>query len=358
MRYSLLSLSVLSVFACNAMAANVTIYGLVDYGFSLSRASGNGEGAADGSMEFQMKSGMRNGSRVGLKGVEDLGNGYSVSFILENQFLADSGELQTSTTFWERESTVSLGTPFGKFTLGRTGQLKSPVGSTALAGTIVNPFGTMMSNFIGGHKFVTTGNYLTVNNTITYASPIFSGWQGFAQYSLANTDEGDYVDADDRYMALATRYRDEALLFTAIIDTINEKGDHSTGDQPVTVNIAVNYDFGFIKPYLYAQWFKNNTINRAGGYMAGTGKYDGAGGVIALQWPAFDGKAKVSVGYMNAVSVNDDVSDLERYSVNIGWDRAITKKTHVYTNLGYAQQDTDEAQLRGTEAVAGLVHYF
>lgn len=61
---------------------------------------------------------------------------------------------------------------------------------------------------------------------------------------------------------------------------------------------------------------------------------------------------------MNAVSVNDDVSDLERYSVNIGWDRVITKKTHVYTNLGYAQQDTDEAQLRGTEAVAGLVHYF
>ena len=66
MRYSLLSLSVLSVFACNAMAANVTIYGLVDYGFSLRRATGNGDGGSDGSKAFQKKSGIRNGSRVGL----------------------------------------------------------------------------------------------------------------------------------------------------------------------------------------------------------------------------------------------------------------------------------------------------
>ena len=358
MRLSLLSLSVLTLFASQSLAAEFSVYGLVDYGFSISRASGNGEGATDGKVDFKMKSGMRNGSRVGLRGNEDLGNGYSVSFILENQFLADTGELQTSTTFWERESTLTLGTPFGKLTVGRTGQLKSPVGSTALAGTIVNPFGTMMSNFIGGHKFVTTGNYLTVNNSVTYSSPIITGWQGFAQYSFANTEEGSYVDADDRYMAVAARYRDKSLLFTVIVDTINEKRKHDTTEQPLTVNLAVNYDFGFAKPYLYAQWFKNSAINRAGGYMSGNGKYDGAGGTVALQWPALEGHAKASIGYMKATSNDDTVSDLQRYSVNVGWDRSITKKTHIYTNLGYAQQKTDEATLRGTEAVVGMVHYF
>lgn len=43
-----------------------------------------------------MKSGTRSGSRWGIKGVEDLGNGYSVGFILEQGFNSDDGSVGIS----------------------------------------------------------------------------------------------------------------------------------------------------------------------------------------------------------------------------------------------------------------------
>ena len=129
-------------------APSVTLYGLVDMGLSVSRSSGDASNANDGKALFQLKSGQRNGSRFGLKGVEDLGSGNKVGFILEDQFKADDGTLQDS-SFWARESSLWVSGRYGRVTVGKVGQLKSPVGSTALAGTAMYPFGTLMSNFIG-----------------------------------------------------------------------------------------------------------------------------------------------------------------------------------------------------------------
>ena len=76
----------------------------------------------------------------------------------------------------------------------------------------MNPFGSAMSNFIGaGNKFVTAGNYFPLNNAVTYVTPNIAGWTFHGQYSFANTAEGDYVDADDRYMAAAARYKQGAM---------------------------------------------------------------------------------------------------------------------------------------------------
>ena len=41
---------------------------------------------------FTMDSGNASGSRFGFKGTEDLGNGLTVGFILENGFDADTGK--------------------------------------------------------------------------------------------------------------------------------------------------------------------------------------------------------------------------------------------------------------------------
>lgn len=48
-------------------------------------------------------------SRWGIKGVEDLGNGYSVGFTLEQGFLADSGAEHTSGLAFSRESLMRTG---------------------------------------------------------------------------------------------------------------------------------------------------------------------------------------------------------------------------------------------------------
>ncbi len=72
-----------------------------------------------------MKSGGQSGSRFGLKGSEDLGNGMKVGFVLENGFEADAGTMAQGNRLFGRESQVNLSGSFGEISFGRVGQLTS-----------------------------------------------------------------------------------------------------------------------------------------------------------------------------------------------------------------------------------------
>lgn len=71
MKESLVAATLLAASAF-AFAANVSVYGVIDMDFSVSKKIG-----VDGDSRWnaQMKSGMRNSSRFGLKGVEELDSG-------------------------------------------------------------------------------------------------------------------------------------------------------------------------------------------------------------------------------------------------------------------------------------------
>ena len=102
MKKTLLALATLSAMAGSAFAADVTVYGLVDYGFQFKHVDQYTQTGDDNT--FQMKSGMNSGSRFGLKGSEDLGNGLKVGFVLENGFNADDGTLDNGGRLFGRES--------------------------------------------------------------------------------------------------------------------------------------------------------------------------------------------------------------------------------------------------------------
>lgn len=353
-----------------AQAGDVQVYGLVDLGISATRASGNGPNARDGGWNVSMKSGMRNSSRFGLRGSEDLGNGWRTGFTLESQFKADSGTLQTSGTLWEREASVYLSSPYGKVTMGRLGKLRSPVGTTGLCTTNnVNPFGNSMSSFVAGHKTMTAGNYFPHNNSVVYQTPkLLDGLEFFLQYSLGDETDDGTADANDRYMAAAARYFSGPLKVTFIVDTIDLADASSRSDQPTTVNLAVNYNFGFVQPFLYVQYFHSSALNSIGadsesGYMKPTGDYDGVGGMFTLRTPVGGGLAKLGLGYLTAErSHNAEKADVTRASVAVGYDYTFSKTFHVYADAGYVQQKTetatDSATLRGTEFLVGCVKYF
>lgn len=78
---TLAAVAVLGAFAGSALAADVQLYGLVDLGMNWTHTED-----ADGvkTDKFALSSGQNSGSRFGLKGTEDLGNGYTVGFVLEN----------------------------------------------------------------------------------------------------------------------------------------------------------------------------------------------------------------------------------------------------------------------------------
>ena len=123
---SLAAIAVLGTAAGFACAADVTLYGVVDTGllFTDHQVKVDGDKKLDQST-FGLESGVSAGSRFGLKGTEDLGNGLKVGFKLENGFNADDGTLGNDGRLFGREASVSLIGDFGTLSMGRMGGVGS-----------------------------------------------------------------------------------------------------------------------------------------------------------------------------------------------------------------------------------------
>ena len=107
--------AVLAVFAAISGGAyaqsSVTLFGIVD---EAARYVKNGD------LKIKsLASGGINSSRLGVRGVEDLGDGLKAGFWLETGLNPDSGTQSDGTRFWNRRSTVSLMGNFGEVRLGR-----------------------------------------------------------------------------------------------------------------------------------------------------------------------------------------------------------------------------------------------
>jgi predicted porin len=102
---------------CAASAAasaqsSVTLFGVVDVGV---RYTDNGKDSVT-----TLSSNGLSTSRLGVRGIEDLGDGLTAGFWLEAGFNPDSGTSSDSNRFWDRRATVSLIHPrLGEIRLGR-----------------------------------------------------------------------------------------------------------------------------------------------------------------------------------------------------------------------------------------------
>ena len=132
MKKTLIAAAVMATSGIAFAASNVTLYGVMDGGVLVSKAK-----KADTTV--QAKSGFNSGSRWGLKGVEELGNGYTVGFQLEQGFNLDDGmtangwstEDGEEGTF-NRESRLYVAGSFGSLSFGRFGSLASGAGSQTI----------------------------------------------------------------------------------------------------------------------------------------------------------------------------------------------------------------------------------
>ena len=181
---SLIAIAALGALAGSAVAADVTLYGLVDYGFNYQHRDIDVQGydEADG---FEMRSGQNSGSRFGLKGTEDLGNGLTVGFILENQFNSDDGSLTDDDHFFRRESSLLLQGGFGKVAMGRMGSINGGTSSWAKYG-VLSAFGTSWDYSAQAGSWAIGGGLW--DNMIAYETPDFAGFKVFAQYGMGTND--------------------------------------------------------------------------------------------------------------------------------------------------------------------------
>ena len=177
MKKTLAAVAVLGAFAGSALAADVQLYGIVDLGLNYTHVDMDQAGITDKDT-FSMDSGMQSGSRWGIKGTEDLGNGLTVSFILENGFDADDGSEDKTEVMFNRESSLFQQGGFGKVAFGRMASFNQGQSSWNLIGRL-SPFGTSFGNYTAqaGNVFAAGP---VADNTIAYQTPDFAGFKVYA----------------------------------------------------------------------------------------------------------------------------------------------------------------------------------
>ena len=385
---SLIAVAALSALAGSAMAADVQIYGRIDTGLRLTGVNYDSVANLDDETNFEMASGNYTGSRVGIKGAEDLGNGLKVGFVLENGFDSDTGAQKYDGLFG-REAIVYLEGDFGKIAAGKMGILNGTAGSFAIGGGF-NPFGTGWGEVGSQSQIWGAGFESRYNNMISYVTPDFAGVKVYAQYSFGgNFKDGKVVGEEgktttNRYYGLGVTYTNGGLNLVGIVDSVNEAQGAVPYEKEDTFRVTIggSYDFGVVKPYLAAAYFKDGQINNpfkahvdvaGAAYASGlTDKdWEGYGVTLGATAPVLGGKAHAMVGYLDAEGEDTagngywPKDDFKRWLVGFGYEYSLSKRTTVYADAGYfkdeyksGSENIEKSAPDAYQAAVGLVHMF
>ena len=336
MKKTLIAVAALSAMAASAMAANVTVYGKIDQGLQVQSTKADG---ADRETTWKGKSGISSGSRWGLKGTEQIADGYTVGFVLESGFDGMDGKSGQGSRLFGRDAFLTLGTPFGSLTVGRTGMLSDGCTGDIIAGQS-SPFGTSY-----GIAAATTTSFVGLGATRTdravrYVSPKFAGVQVHAEY--ANMNGEGKLPNKKRYGGIGVSYANGPFYAAMTAETIRMPAGVA-GDDPQAYGLAANYDFGVAKVFAGYQYAKESA--NWGDLNAGT---------LGVSAPVAGGTVMASVAYAKG----DDSHSLT--SGALGYKYSLSKRTYLYTDVAYAQEKaaTTKVKTKTTQFNAGICHNF
>jgi predicted porin len=331
MKKSLLALAVLGAFAGVASAqSSVTVYGIVDEAVGHIDNGGKSVNA--------LVSGTNASSRIGFKGVEDLGNGLKTSFVLEQGFNADDGTSATSTQSFSRLAYVGLGGGFGEVRLGKQNtQIK-----TALSQ--IDPFETSglvnAISFFGatsGLPATVPGNPIPerVQNQLTYTSNVYGGFSGSIGYTFGE-QAGD-SSAGRSYGAQLGYVNGPLNVQFGYNDQDQSTASPANVEQSTTkiAFLGATYDFGVVK--LHAAYGEKK-------YDLVTGSdIKVKAGLIGATVPF--GASKVRAEYIR----NDDNRDgRDNNVIALSYSYSLSKRTTLYTTYARVNNDNLSAVGFGT----------
>ena len=358
--------------------SQITLFGVVDDGVVHTYQKKNDKGKKTVKNVTELRSGVYRGARWGIKGTEDLGNGYSVGFMLDSGFKDDDGS-QTMNRLFGRESTLNVMGPFGELYLGRIGAITSAAGPMAVAAWYT-PFGSSCGQFA-----VTSLSYMfnfqRVDNSVSYRSPNIGNTRFLLQYSR-DVDALEDIDPDTagiqhgeegkrttgHYYGTGFQYNNGKVDFNFGADhlTYSKK---TTGEKPkssysVTFGGSVKYDR--LKIYGGAQVFWHGTsawlftYNKlwAKSYLNGFAVLGGA------EYKIWGGQAMIAAGFNKTRSASSSPYSKSSLSgLSLGYAYPFTKRTNIYflANAAYATQKNDgskKSRAFVTEEAIGLTHFF
>ena len=297
MKRSLIALAALAVVGAASAQSSVTIFGIVDAAVSI----GNGDTAN----KTALTNSSYNSSRLGFRGVEDLGGGLKASFHLEGALSNDDGTVAGLS--FQRKSVVSLMGGMGELRMGRD---YTP---NFWSFTVYDAFGTngvgttraLLGSLGAGGGGATT---VRASNSIGYISPTISGFGFWGQLyfgeqlsnAVAQTGDGGAfrVSYDQGPLSLAVAYA---------------KTTTGAGTDVQTTNFGGSYNMGVAQ--LMAFWNKD----------ANTNLKDRTGYTISALVPVAPA-GTVRVGFSNT----DNGSGAKTDQFSLGYVHDMSKRTAVY----------------------------
>lgn len=339
MKKSLLALAVLGAFAGAASAqSSVTLYGKVDLAL----------GKATGSADKQVRDGAS--SRVGIKGVEDLGGGMKALFGFEHRFSPDTGKDATTENddvtkqatiddnrFWNGYSTVGLGGAFGTVNLGR-----QYTAAFSLAQNAFDPFGgdtvagLRSSSLLSKTKVGTTTTTTDNGKTRTANSLRYDGTFGGLKLAADIAERSTAAAADaKRPYSVAVQYAAGPVM--AALSYENPEG---AKDNLTTAGVA--YTFGPAKLAAALSSGKDVDGDKVRGYLLGATVNVGSAG-------------RVLAGYA-VLKENNGTASTTAKKASLGYRQDLSKRTFLYTDVTRVNKVTSATDRTGYDF--GVQHNF
>lgn len=354
MQKKIIALAVAALASSAAFAqTNVTIYGIVDAGVSFDNSKVDGN-------QFRVQSGQSAGSRIGFKGTEDLGNGLSASFVLEQGFAVDNGQqtvhgvnggdtagtntnTQAGGSFFQRQAYLALSSKAaGTVAFGRqytpffAAKAQSDVFGLGMGGTMDNLMGYV------------PGDANRLNNVAAYVSPTFAGFTATAAYSTG--DENNVKDTaqsrEGKTWALLGNYNNFGLNLNLAYHNARTAAN---GDiQGKAWILGGNYNLGMAK--LHAAYSAGKAENTATNVDTAKGRVYHLGVAVPF------GKNTFKVGYTVGQDrlTGNDQADAKLWG--LAYEYALSKRTSAYAGYARLNNETNANRVINTATSNGLTN--
>ena len=336
MKKSLIALAVLAASGAAMAQSSVTLYGVADAAVTYVNGLDNWTG---------LNSGANKTSRLGFRGVEDLGGGLKANFVLEGGFNLDTGDGKsggaTDSGFqFKRQSTVGLAGNFGEVRLGR--ELTAAYNATARY-DVFGSVGIARSQLWEDGKnldtttFADPYHYTTdrrVSNAITYVSPNFSGFKAAVNYGFG---EMAGKNRDGRYFGGGLTYDNGPLSLGLGAERLNNGAGAAMQVQAsndITAwSLGGSYDLGVAK--LLAGYRQSTAKD-----VLGLGNLKNRGYMLAVTAPVGPGLVRAAYNRYEA-KFNGDKGVTDQFG--LGYVYNLSKRTSVYGTYAYIKNKNDNA---------------
>jgi len=396
MKKSLFALAAVGAFAGAAQAqSSVSVYGIMDGSYTASEV--NSTTTAGVKTTYQQRNtvngdGALSTSRLGFRGVEDLGGGMKANFNLEYDLVnigtggqgntnaaaeTSAGTSSTANGFGARLSFIGIEGGFGQFRIGRQESNIHATIASNLAGGANNVLGSLYSSGDAGSTMTTAGpgvrpHSVYVNQALTFISPTFAGATITVQtsknaYSASSSTPSAGASQSGASIAY-TGVKNLRLDAGMIVENVVEANLRNV--KRTTKAIGGNYDFGIAQVFaLHTQnKFENLNTNEtlSDTKLTEVGVKAPVTKVIDIWGNYFTGNRNNSLGTSTTMAqATGNTAALAAADIKgfqLGTTYAFSKRTTAYGIYGTQQLDgksaANNAKLDGTMYAVGLRHTF